>query len=167
MDESAWQESRTASALADRLALLSTGRMTEEASTLSQRFPEAIAISCAEIDDWPELTAEHAALLAEATIKLAERGVSASAADPDRRLEHLVHATDEMRTAHNTLESRLVEWVGMFLPWLDLDGRRSEIAGAVAVEEPHGQRLQPSREVLAHRGHNTLRDTSDQPAVHQ
>ena len=42
-----------------------------------------------------------------------------------------------------------------------------EIAGAVAVEEPHGQRLQPSREVLAHRGHNTLRDTSDQPAVHQ
>jgi len=132
VDESAWQESRTASALADRLALLSTGRMTEEASTLSQRFPEAIAISCAEIDDWPELTAEHAALLAEATIKLAERGVAASAADPDRRLEHLVHATDEMRTAHNTLESRLVEWVGMFLPRLDLDGRRSEIAGAVA-----------------------------------
>ena len=133
MDESAWQESRTASALADRLALLSTGRMTEEASTLSQRFPEAIGISCAEIDDWPELTAEHAALLAEATIKLAERGVAASAADPDRRLEHLVHATDEMRTAHNTLESRLVEWVGMFLPRLDLDGRRSEIPKAVST----------------------------------
>ena len=133
MDESAWQESRTASALADRLALLSTGRMTEEASTLSQRFPEAIGISCAEIDDWPELTAEHAALLAEATIKLAERGVAASAADPDRRLEHLVHATDEMRTAHNTLESRLIEWVGMFLPQLDLDGRRSEIPKAVST----------------------------------
>ena len=133
VDESAWQESRTASALADRLALLSTGRMTEEASTLSQRFPEAIGISCAEIDDWPELTAEHAALLAEATIKLAERGVAASAADPDRRLEHLVHATDEMRTAHNTLESRLIEWVGMFLPQLDLDGRRSEIPKAVST----------------------------------
>jgi nucleolar protein 56 len=133
VDESAWQESRTASALADRLALLSTGRMTEEASTLSQRFPEAIAISCAEIDDWPELTAEHAALLAEATIKLAERGVAVSAADPDRRLEHLVHATDEMRKAHNTLESRLVEWVGMFLPQLDLDGRRSEIPKAVSA----------------------------------
>ena len=49
-------------------------------------------------------------LLQDASLKLAEQGVADAAADSDRRLEHLVRGLDEARTAHNSLESNLVEW---------------------------------------------------------
>ena len=131
IDEIWWSGNQTIDLIATRLSLISKMRMTDEARTLSQRFPEAIKSSPIESGvNWPALDEYEQDLLHEATLKLAARGVAATAHDPDRRLEHLVRAMDEIRTSQNTLESRIVEWAGLFLPTLDLDCRRSEIAPA-------------------------------------
>ncbi len=132
VDECIWVGNRTPDALADRLALLMRGRMTIEAQTLADRFLDCIATPSVEVDTWPELDADESALLRDASIKLAERGVSESASDPDSRLEHLVQATEEMRSVHNTLESRVVEWAGFFLPSLDIDQNRGRIASTIS-----------------------------------
>ena len=109
VDECIWGGNRTPDALANRLALLMQGRMTIEAQTLAERFPDATPTPSMNIKSWPEVEAAESILLQEASIKLAERGVSESASNPDSRLEHLVQATEEMRNAHNTLESRIAE----------------------------------------------------------
>lgn len=133
VDECVWGGNRTPDALADRLALLMQGRMTIEAQTLAERFPDATPTPSMNIKSWPEVEDAESILLQEASIKLAERGVSESASNPDSRLEHLVQATEEMRNAHNTLESRIVEWAGMFLPNLDIDQHRNQIAAAIST----------------------------------
>ena len=131
VDECVWVGNRTPDKLVDRLTLLMRGRMTVEAQTLADRFPDCIVHPSIEMSSWPELDSEESALLQDASVKLAERGVSDSASDPDSRLEHLVQATEEMRNAHNTLESRVVEWAGLFLPSLDIDQHRNRIASAI------------------------------------
>mgnify|MGYP001291414924 CR=1 FL=1 len=133
VDECVWGGNRTPGALANRLALLMQGRMTIEAQTLAERFPDATPTPSMNIKSWPEAETAESILLQEASIKLAERGVSESASNPDSRLEHLVQATEEMRNAHNTLESRIVEWAGMFLPNLDIDQHRNQIAAAIST----------------------------------
>ena len=131
IDEIKWSGNQTIDSIATRLSLITKQRMTDEARTLSQRFPEAMISSPIESGiNWPALDEDEQELLHGATLKLAARGVAATAHDPDRRLEHLVRAMDEMRTSQNTLESRIVEWAGLFLPTLDLDSRRSDIAPA-------------------------------------
>ena len=131
VDECIWGGNRTPDTLADRLASLMKGRMTSEAHPLAERFPDSTPTPPMNVNSWPEVEASETKLLQEASIKLAERGVSESASDPDSRLEHLVQATEEMRSAHNTLESRVVEWVALFLPNLDIDLGRSRITGAI------------------------------------
>jgi nucleolar protein 56 len=131
VDECIWSGNQSSGALADRLALLMSNRLPTEASTLANRFPDASVAPCTAVSTWPELNPEEFTLLQAASLKLAERGVAASAADPDTRLEHLIRATEEMRTAHNTLESRIVEWAGLFLPSLDLDQNRIQIAATI------------------------------------
>ena len=133
VDECIWGGNRTPDALADRLALLMQGRMTIEAQILAERFPDSTPTPSMDIISWPEVEAAESILLQEASVKLAERGVSESASNPDSRLEHLIQATDEMRNAHNTLESRIVEWAGMFLPNLDIDQHRNQIAAAIST----------------------------------
>jgi nucleolar protein 56 len=135
VDECIWSGNQTPEALFERLSSLMMGRMTHEARTLAERFPECILTPSTSVDSWPELESHESILLQEASLKLAERGVADSASNPDSRLEHLVRATEEMRTSHNTLESRLVEWAGLFLPSLDLDQNRNQIAVAVAESE--------------------------------
>lgn len=135
VDECIWGGKQTPVALAERLALLMDGRMTTEARTLADRFPGCIVTPSTTVNSWPDLELHESILLQEASIKLAERSVADSASNPDSRLEHLVRATEEMRTAHNTLESRIVEWAGLFLPNLDLDLNRNQIAAAVTGSE--------------------------------
>ncbi len=132
-DECIWDENRSIDSLVERLTLLMEGRMTSEARTLAERFPEAKETTTTSIDSWPELESEETLLLQNATIKLAERSVAEAASNPDTRLEHLIRATEEIRTSHNTLESRLVEWVGIFFPSLDLDRDRYSIVHAVSI----------------------------------
>jgi len=130
-DECIWDGNRSIHSLVKRLTELMKGRMTTEARTLSIRFPEAMVIPPTSVDSWPELSSDEITLLQEATVKLAEQSVADAASNPDTRLEHLVQATEEIRASHNTLESRLVEWVGIFLPSLDLDQNRNVIVNAV------------------------------------
>ena len=132
VDECIWGGKQTPDTLADRLIQLMHGRMTVEARTLGDRFPDSESYPPTSIQSWPDLTSNQSDLLQEASLRVAERGVADAASNPDSRLEHLVQATEEMRNAHNTLESRIVEWAGLFLPSLDLDHQRSHIASAFA-----------------------------------
>ena len=68
----------------------------------------------------------------EAALMLAKEGVAISAADPNRRLEHLLRASEELRTLHLTMEARLVEWVGLFLPSARFETNRSQVAGKLS-----------------------------------
>ena len=65
-------------------------RMTVEALTLAERFPDAKATPPTSMDSWPSLDEEESSLLQDASLKLAEHGVAKAAADTDYRLEHLV-----------------------------------------------------------------------------
>ena len=132
VDECIWGGIQSPDTLADRLIQLMHGRMTIEARTLADRFPDSESYPPTSIDFWPDLTSKQSELLQDASLRVAERGVADAASDPDSRLEHLVQATEEMRSAHNTLESRIVEWAGLFLPSLDLDQQRGRIASAFA-----------------------------------
>ena len=132
VDECIWGGIQSPDTLADRLIQLMHGRMTIEARTLADRFPDSESFPPTSIDFWPDLTSKQSELLQDASLRVAERGVADAASDPDSRLEHLVQATEEMRSAHNTLESRIVEWAGLFLPSLDLDQQRGRIASAFA-----------------------------------
>ena len=64
----------------------------------------------------PPMSAELMARMDEAALILAERSVQEGASDPDRRLEHLLHASEELRASWLTMESRLVEWIASLLP---------------------------------------------------
>ena len=77
--------------------------------------------------DEQQLAADTAAL------SIAEEGVAMSAGDPDRRLEHLLRASDELRTLHLTMEARLVEWIGLFLPRALFEGDRSGLAKSMVA----------------------------------
>nr|AIE93534.1 ribosomal biogenesis protein (NOP56) [uncultured marine group II/III euryarchaeote AD1000_38_E02] len=140
VDESIWNAGRKPATVASRLSLLSKGRKTDEARRLSERFPDAIETSVHELASgwWPQLSDEEAEFLQEATLVIAQAGVAAASSDPDRRLEHLVRAGDEMRASWTTLEARVIEWAGLFLPEIDLDGQRDvipiEIAQADTLE---------------------------------
>jgi|TARA_B110000908_G_C10209125_1_gene429277 nucleolar protein 56 len=63
---------------------------------------------------------------------MSKLGVAMAAGDPDKRLEYLVRASDEMRTAHLTMEARLVEWVVLFLPDARFGADRSALGNTVA-----------------------------------
>ena len=134
LDEVYWDGHRTLSALADRLAQLQADRLVSEMRTLLERFPEATPDSLGAISDpdWPELDEEERSLLQGATTMLAKRGVADAAGDVDRRLDMLVSATVELRSAWTTNEARCVEWAGLFITEADLDGQRSQIPPAIA-----------------------------------
>lgn len=133
VDECIWGGVRTISAVVERLTLLMNERMTPEAHTLAERFPDAKGVTPTSIDSWPDFDEQETILLQDASLKLAEQGVADAAADSDYRIEHLVRALDEARTSHNSLESTLVEWAGLFLPTLDLDLHRRSLAPKVAT----------------------------------
>ncbi|MBT60735.1 MAG: hypothetical protein CMA63_04185 [Euryarchaeota archaeon] len=122
-----------------RLECIAAGGLTAEAMTLMERFPEAKPRVHGELDlpeaDWPlpDDDAQHAA--DQAAIAMATRGVAQAAGDPDRRLEHLMRASDEMRSTFITMEARLVEWVGLFLPEARFGHDRSSLGKTVSESE--------------------------------
>lgn len=121
----------------ERLERVARGRLTPEATQLLERFPEATVEPVGE-GAFPELTSEDLGFLDQAAVRIAERGVADAAGDLDRRLEHLHRAMEEVRQASNVRLSRLVEWLGLFLPDLDLDKDRQGIARALAVADDLG-----------------------------
>ena len=117
----------------DRLQLIANGRMIPEALRLAERFPEAKPTPHGSEEmpefDVPLPTDDQQEVADQAALLLAKEGVAVSAADPDRRLEHLLKASEELRTLHLTMEARLIEWVALFLPTARFETNRSRVAG--------------------------------------
>ena len=136
IDVESWQGNMSVQQAMSRLELLSNSALTPEARTLSERFPDACVhpAGSAELPDadYPIPSDEQQEIADEAALKLAELGVAQSAGDPDRRLEHLMGATDELRSSWVIYEGRLVEWVGLFVPKARFERDRSSLAEKVA-----------------------------------
>jgi nucleolar protein 56 len=115
--------------------MVSHAALTPEAELLSERFPDAKVLIHGDENlpdaDWPIPSDEALSALDRAAVLLSKRGVDAAAGDPDRRLEHILRASDELRAAFITIEGRLVEWVGLFLPEARFERDRSGLARKV------------------------------------
>ena len=120
----------------DRLKLVANGQLPPEAIVLAERFQNAAPTAHGSDElpefDVPQPTMNQMEIADEAALMLAKEGVAISAADPNRRLEHLLRASEELRTLHLTMEARLVEWVGLFLPSARFETNRSQVAGKLS-----------------------------------
>ena len=138
-DQSVWSGFYDQRALIDRLQLIAKGELTPEARLLCERYPDATIRIHGESDlpefDWPLPSNEALAAADAAAIEMSRAGVADAAGDPDKRLEHLVRASDELRATYLTMESRLVEWVGLFLPELRFGKDRSSLGKTVGESE--------------------------------
>jgi len=135
LDSEEWDGWRDTDSLCNRIEIIAAGAITPEAERLSERFPDAQLRIHGNEDlpnaNWPLPSTEALAALDNAAILLSKRGVDAAAGDPDRRLEHILRASDELRAAWITIEGRLVEWVGLFLPEARFERDRTGLAKLV------------------------------------
>ena len=140
VDVMRWDGHMSEHAVVERLRLIASGRLVREAEELKQRCPEAAGRGHGEPDlpeaDWPLPNDEQQAVADGAALRLAVEGVQAAANDPDRRLEHLVRGSDELRAAHLTMESRLIEWAGLFFPMTVVTDRAAYVRTVAASETP-------------------------------
>ena len=134
-----WDDDRAVKSVLNRLKTIASGGLTKEAAILQERFAEAKPRPHGSPDlpdsDWPSAPNDSLWLVDQAALLLAEHGVAEAAGDADRRLEHLHRASEEMRSTALMMESRLIEWVGLFLPKARFDTNRSSLARDVAQAE--------------------------------
>ena len=139
IDIEIWDGWKDVDALCSRIDMITNNATTPEAERLLERFPESKVRVDMSPDlptaDWPKPNEKSIAYLDKAAMLLSKRGVEAAAGNPDRRLEHLINASDEMRASLLTMESRLVEWVGLFLPEARFERDRSGLALKVSNSE--------------------------------
>ena len=140
VDVMQWDGHMTEHAVVERLRLIASGQPIREAKELHDRFPEAKL--CVHGDpqlpeaDWPLPSPEQQTIADAAALRLAVEGVQAAASDPDRRLEHLVRGSDELRASHLTMESRLIEWAGLFFPLSTADDRAAYVRAVANSDAP-------------------------------
>ena len=125
--------------VAKRLRLLSSGVLLQEAKHLLQRYPEAELVqpedNIHEHVNLPFPDEERMKILDEAALLLSKQNVDDSASDPDRRLEHLIRAADEIRSSWVLLEARLTEWILLLLPRARMESDRNKLAKLVINSE--------------------------------
>ena len=125
--------------VAKRLRLLSSGVLLQEAKHLLQRYPEAELVqpedNIHEHVNLPFPDEERMKILDEAALLLSKQNVDDSASDPDRRLEHLIRAADEIRSSWVLLEARLTEWIVLLLPRARMESDRNKLAKLVMNSE--------------------------------
>ena len=135
LDIEEWSGWHETNAVCSRMDMIAHEALTPEAERLLERFPDAKALIHGDEElpdaDWPLPSEEALQILDKAAILLSKRGVDAAAGDPDRRLEHILKASDELRASFITIEGRLVEWVGLFLPEARFERDRSGLAKKV------------------------------------
>tara|TARA_B100000700_G_C15061074_1_gene865898 strand:- start:4907 stop:5914 length:1008 start_codon:yes stop_codon:yes gene_type:complete len=135
LDSEEWDGWKDTNAVCSRMDMIAHEALTPEAERLLERFPDAKALIHGDEElpdaDWPMPSEEALQCLDKAAILLSKRGVDAAAGDPDRRLEHILKASDELRASFITIEGRLVEWVGLFLPEARFERDRSGLAKKV------------------------------------
>ena len=112
-DELAWSSKRSAGAVADRLWDLQRGRLSPEARTLSDRFPEAIIdpLGVMSDDDWPELDDEESKLFETATPILAREGLQMLLAI--QTADWICLSPQRLNFAPLGLQARHVVWNGL------------------------------------------------------
>ena len=143
----------TEHAVVERLRLIASGQPIREARELHERFPEAKL--CVHGDpelpeaEWPLPSPEQQTIADAAALRLAVEGVQAAASDPDRRLEHLVRGSDELRASHLTMESRLIEWAGLFFPLSTVSDRAAYVRAVANSDAPEAFALAMEIEVPA------------------
>lgn len=135
LDIEEWSGWHETNAVCSRMDMIAHEVLTPEAERLLERFPDAKALIHGDEElpdaDWPLPSEEALQILDKAAILLSKRGVDAAAGDPDRRLEHILKASEELRASFITIEGRLVEWVGLFLPEARFERDRSGLAKKV------------------------------------
>ena len=135
-----WDGHMTEHAVVERLRTVAQGGLIPEAQTLHDRFPEAKVCVHGDEDlpeaDWPLPSHEQQTAADRAALRLSVEGVQAAASDPDRRLEHLVRGSDELRAHHLTMESRLLEWVGLFFPMSRATDRAAYVRTTAGCSSP-------------------------------
>jgi nucleolar protein 56 len=135
LDQDNWDGFYDQRLVVERLECIAQGGLTPEARLLWERFPEAKALVHGEPElpdaEYPLPSKEAQQAADKAALALANLGVAQAAGDPDKRLEHLLRASDEMRSTYLTMESRLVEWVGLFLPEARFGRDRTSLAKQV------------------------------------
>jgi nucleolar protein 56 len=135
LDQDNWDGFYDHRLVVERLECIAQGGLTPEARLLLERFPEAKPLIHGDADlpeaEYPLPSDEALKAADKAAIALANLGVAQAAGDPDKRLEHLLRASDEMRSTYLTMESRLVEWVGLFLPEARFGRDRTSLAKLV------------------------------------
>ena len=135
LDVEEWDGYKDTDSVCNRMDMIANQAVTPEAERLSERFPDAKLRLHGHDElpdaDWPLPSSEALEYLDKAAILLSKRGVDAAAGDPDRRLEHILRASDELRSSYVTIEGRLVEWVGLFLPEARFEKDRTGLASKV------------------------------------
>ena len=130
-DQAVWDGFFDQRALIERLHCIANCGLTPEAMLLHERFPDAKPLIHGDEQlpeaDWPLPSDEALQAADKAATEMARQGVALAAGDPDRRLEHLLRASDELRATFLTMEARLVEWVGLFLPEVRFGKDRSTL----------------------------------------
>ena len=125
--------------VAKRLRLLSSGVLLQEAKHLLQRYPEAELVqpedNIHEHVNLPFPDEERMKILDEAALLLSKQNVDDSASDPDRRLEHLIRAADEIRSSWVLLEARLTEWIVLLIPRANMEASRNKLAKLVTSSQ--------------------------------
>ena len=140
VDSIEWDGHMTEHSVMERLRTVELGQHIPEVSELLQRFPEATV--CLHGDeklpnaDWPYPNSIEQALADKAALRLAIEGVQRAASDPDRRMEHLVRGSDELRAAHLTMEARLIEWTGLFFPLAVVRDRNEFVRNVASSQTP-------------------------------
>jgi len=139
LDDDKWDGFYDHRAVIERLECIAQGGLTLEARTLLERFPDAKPLVHGEPElpeaEYPFPSEEAQLAVDSAALALANKGVAQAAGDPDKRLEHLLRASDEMRSTYLTMESRLVEWVGLFLPEARFGRDRTSLGKTVGQAE--------------------------------
>ena len=135
LDVEEWDGWHDTNAVCSRMDIIAHEALTPEAERLLERFPDSTPLIHGDENlpdaEWPLPSNEALEYLDKAAILLSKRGVDAAAGDPDRRLEHILKASDELRASYVTIEGRLVEWVGLFLPEARFERDRTGLAKKV------------------------------------
>ncbi len=130
-DQATWDGFYDQRAVIERLQCVANNSLTPEAKVLLERFPEAKPTIHGDLQlpnaEWPLPSNEALTAVDKAATEMARQGVAKAAGDPDRRLEHLLRASDEMRSTYLTMDARLVEWIGLFLPEVRFGKDRSSL----------------------------------------
>ena len=140
VDIASWDGHMTEHAIVQRLSQVEQGIAIPEVQVLLNRFPEAKVCLHGDPElpeaDWPFPDDEAQEMADKAALRMAIEGVQRSASDPDRRLEHLVRGSDELRASHLTMEAHLIEWAGLFFPMAVVTDRQAFVACVAQSETP-------------------------------